>query len=70
VLRRKAAATLEDLASDAMSPLFQAVSEATEEAVYNAMLQAVTTTGVDGHQLEAITPAAVQRIVERHALGV
>ena len=68
--RRKAAGTLEDLANDAMSPLFQAVSEATEEAVYNAMLQAVTTSGVDGHRLEAITPAAVQRIVERHALGV
>ncbi len=68
--RRKAAGTLEDLANDAMSPLFQVVSEATEEAVYNAMLQAVTTTGVDGHRLEAITPAAVQRIIDRHALGV
>jgi len=68
--RRKAVGAFEELSNDAMSPLFQAVSEATEEAVYNAMLQAATTTGVDGHTLEAITPAAVQRIVERHALGV
>jgi D-aminopeptidase len=31
--------------SDAVSPLFQAVLEATEEAVYNAMLRAETMTG-------------------------
>ena len=68
--RRKAAGTVEDLANDAMSPLFQAVSESTEEAVYNAMLQAVTMSGVDGHRLEAITPAAVQQILHKHALGV
>lgn len=33
------------LPTDAVSPLFEAVLEATEEAVYNSMLQARTTTG-------------------------
>ncbi len=38
--RRRMAPSIEDLANDKMSPLFQAVTEATEEAVYNAMFQA------------------------------
>ncbi|AOY96394.1 aminopeptidase [Cupriavidus sp. USMAA2-4] len=62
--QRKTVGRFDSLPNDAMSPLFQAVSEATEEAVYNAMLQAVTTTGIGGHRLEAITPAAVQRALE------
>jgi len=41
------------LPSDAVSPLFQAVLEATEEAVYNAMLQAETMTG-NGITVEAL----------------
>ncbi len=64
--RRRAVATVADLANDAMSPLFQAVVEAVEEAVSNAMLQAVTTTGRDGHRVEALPAATVKAIVERH----
>lgn len=41
------------LPSDAASPLFQAVLEATEEAVYNAMLRAETMTG-NGITVEAL----------------
>ncbi len=41
------------LPSDAVSPLFQAVLEATEEAVYNAMLRAETMTG-NGITVEAL----------------
>jgi D-aminopeptidase len=67
--RRRAAAAIADLANDAMSPLFQAVVEATEEAVYNAMLQAVTTTGRDGHRVEALDPASLKQILERHRLA-
>jgi D-aminopeptidase len=66
--RRKGVATYEDLANDAASPLFQAAIEATEEAIYNALLQAVTTTGVDGHTLETIDPAAIRRILDAHRL--
>lgn len=67
--RRQRAATYEDLANDAVSPLFQAVIETTEEAIYNALLQAVTTTGVDGHRLEAIDPAALKKILDGHGLA-
>ena len=41
------------LPTDALSPLFQAALEATEESVYNALLRAVTTSG-SGHTVEAI----------------
>lgn len=40
--------TRADLNNAAMSPLFQAVAEATEEAIYNSMLQAETVTGHRG----------------------
>jgi D-aminopeptidase len=37
-----------------MSPLFQAVKEATEEAVYNSMLMARTVKGHEGRTVEAL----------------
>jgi len=46
--------------NDEMSPLFQAVVETTEEAVYNSLFKAVTTTG-NGHTVEALP---VQRTVD------
>lgn len=45
--RRAAASPVEDLPNDRMSPLFQAVAEASEEAVLNALFAA---TSVDGDQ--------------------
>jgi D-aminopeptidase len=44
---------LEVLTNAAMSPLFLAVIEATEEAVYNSMFRAITTSG-NGHTVEAL----------------
>jgi D-aminopeptidase len=44
---------IEVLTNDAMSPLFEAVIEATEEAIYNSMLRATTTTGM-GHTIDAL----------------
>jgi D-aminopeptidase len=41
------------VSNDAMSPLFLAVIEATEEAVYNSLFRAATTTG-RGHTVEAL----------------
>ena len=49
-------------------PLFQAALEATEEAVYNALFQATTTTG-SGRTLEAIPIDSVREILKRHSLG-
>ena len=37
-----------ELSNDSMSPLFQAVAEATEEAIYNSLFRATTTRGFKG----------------------
>ena len=46
--------TVEEVTNDAVSPLFLAVVEAVEEAVYNSLLKATTVTGYQGHTGEAI----------------
>src|SRR5262249_21216484 len=46
--------TMQTLGNEATSPLFEAVVEATEEAIYNSMLKATTVTGRDGHRVEAL----------------
>src|SRR4030095_4834458 len=48
---------VELLPNDAVSPLFLACVEATEEAVYNSLLRATTITGRNGPRVEA-TPTA------------
>ena len=53
------------LPSDAVSPLFEAVLEATEEAVYNSLLKATTVTGNGGHTAEAIPIDKVKEILAR-----
>ena len=60
---------LEDLDNGAMSGLFQAVAEATEEAIYNSLFRARTVTGHRG-TIEALPLDEVLPILERHgALG-
>lgn len=49
------------LGNDAMSPLFLAVVEATEEAIYNSLLRAITVSGRDGNRVEALP---IERTVE------
>jgi len=56
--RTKPSAAL--LSNEAMSPLFLAVIEATEEAIYNSLFRATTTTG-RGHTVEALP---IDRTVE------
>ena len=52
-----------------MSPLFEAVVEATEEAVLNSLFRATTTTG-RGHTVEALPIDTTLAILRRHnALG-
>ena len=48
------------LSNDAMSPLFLAVIDATEEAIDNSLLQATTTTG-NGHTIETLPLDLVTR---------
>jgi D-aminopeptidase len=53
------------LSNDAMSPLFLAVIEATEEAIYNSLFRATTTTG-RGHTVEALPVDKTLEILRRH----
>lgn len=53
------------VANDAMSPLFQAVIEATEEAILNSILRAKTITG-NGRTVEAIPIEKVREILRKY----
>ncbi|MDT8448829.1 MAG: P1 family peptidase [Wenzhouxiangellaceae bacterium] len=53
------------LANDRMSPLFLAVVEATEEAIYNALVAAETMTGRDGHTVDALPLKVLLRLVRQ-----
>ena len=55
------------LSNDAMSPLFLAVIEATEEAVYNSLFRATTVTG-RGRTIEALPLERTLEILRRHGL--
>ncbi|MDE3153917.1 MAG: P1 family peptidase [Acidobacteriota bacterium] len=56
------------LPPDAMSPLFEAALEATEEAVYNSLLQATTVSSRFG-TAEAIPIDRVKAILEKYGVG-
>ena len=56
------------LPTDGVSPLFQAVLEATEEAVYNSLLRATTTTSRSG-TVEALPVERVREVLQKYNLG-
>jgi len=56
------------ITGDAVSPLFEAALEATEEAVYNSLLQATTVTG-KGRTVEAIPLDRLRQILQRHGIS-
>ncbi len=53
------------LSNEAMSPLFLAAIEATEEAIYNSLFRATTTTG-RGHTVEALPLDRTLEILRKH----
>ncbi len=53
------------VANDAVSPLFQAVIEATEEAIYNSLFKATTTTGKDKRTVEALPLEPTLNVLRR-----
>jgi D-aminopeptidase len=59
--------TVSDLPNDAMTALFQAAVEATEEAVYNSLFKAVTVSGHHG-TTEALPIDKTIEILARHGL--
>jgi D-aminopeptidase len=65
--RRGALHTLESLPNDLVSPLFEAVVEATEEAIYDSLFRATT---VEGHRgtAEALPLEPVLESLRRHGL--
>jgi D-aminopeptidase len=56
-----------EVGNDEMSPLFQAVVEATEEAIYNSVLTATTVAAKSG-TVEALPVDEVVRILARHSM--
>src|SRR5438128_3392194 len=54
------------LSNDGMSPIFLAVIEATEEAIYNSLFRATTTTG-RGHTVDALPIDRALEILRRHS---
>lgn len=60
---------LKTLVNDATSPLFLAVIEATEEAIYNSLFRATTTSG-KGRTVEALPLDRTVEILRKHGLIV
>jgi D-aminopeptidase len=60
--------TLEELGNEEMSGLFEAVVEATEEAIYNSLFQATTVTG-NGHTVDAIPLDKVRELLKKYRVS-
>ena len=60
--------TPEELANEEVSALFQAVVEATEEAIYNSLLKATTVTS-NGRTVEALPIDRVKEILAKYRVG-
>jgi D-aminopeptidase len=54
------------LRNDAMTPVFQATIEATEEAIINSLFAATTMTGRNGHKIEALPVERVIKIMKKY----
>ncbi len=65
---RRVSRTVADLANDDTSALFQAVVEATEEAIYNSMFTATTVTG-NGRTVEALPLDKVRAILRTYGIA-
>jgi D-aminopeptidase len=58
--------TVKMLAPDAMTSLFQAAAEATEEAILNAMCMAETISGRDGRTVHALPLDLLQKVMRKY----
>ena len=54
------------LRDDDLSPLFQAVVEATEEAICNSLLKATDTKGFQGRESKALPIDKVREILKKY----
>jgi D-aminopeptidase len=60
---------IQTLGNEAMSPLFEAVVEATEEAIYNSLFKATTVTGREGNRVEALPIEKTVEILKKYGAG-
>jgi D-aminopeptidase len=58
--------TVQVVGNDAMSPLFQAVIEATEEAILNSMFKATTVTGKEKRTIEALPVEKIKELLRKY----
>jgi D-aminopeptidase len=65
--RRSRLATLVELPNDRVSPLFQAVIEATEESIYNSLFRAVDMQGAEGRLVKALPLKKVLPLIRRYS---
>lgn len=52
--------------NEKMDALFEAVAQATEEAILNALVAAETMTGIDGHTVFALPTARLQEVMQKY----
>jgi len=64
--RRKEVSAYLEVPNEKMSPLFQAAIEATEEAIYNSLLQATSVTGYRGLTIEALPQKKVIALIRSY----
>ncbi|CAF1379677.1 unnamed protein product, partial [Adineta steineri] len=57
---------LEMLPNEQMTPLFDSVAQATEEAILNAMISAKTMEGIYGNKVYAIPHERIREILKKH----
>ncbi len=67
--RRSGESTVAMLANAALDPVFEAVVEATEEAILNAMVAAETMVGRDDHKSIALPHEEVRRLMRLYGRG-
>ena len=64
--RREDVAAVSELANEMLSSLFEATIDATEEAIYNSLFAAMTTSGRDGRVVEALPIDRVLALLREH----
>ncbi len=62
----KSATNVSILPNDNLNPVFEAVVEATEEAIVNAMVGAETMTGIDGHTVFALPHDRLRETLKKY----
>jgi len=63
---RKDNTTVEQLANDAINPLFDATVQSTEEAIINAMCAAETMEGISGNKTYALPTKKVMQVLKKY----